>query len=132
MDERGRETDAARQLAASPLGRISRDRAASGGSGGTHRSHGNASRQRWRLHVNGLVQGVGYRQACLRQAIELGLSGWVRNREDGGVELEAEGLPAQLDALRLWCESGPPAARVSGVSVSVIATIGSDWFEVRY
>jgi acylphosphatase len=78
------------------------------------------------------VQGVGYRQACLRQAIELGISGWVRNREDGSVELEAEGSPAQLDALRLWCESGPPAARVSGVSVSVIATSGGDWFEVRY
>jgi acylphosphatase len=81
--------------------------------------------------VIGRVQAVGYRQACLRQAIDLGLSGWVRNRDDGSVELEAEGLPEPLDALRLWCESGPPAARVSGVSVSVMATSGSDWFEVR-
>jgi acylphosphatase len=81
--------------------------------------------------VSGRVQGVGYRQACRRQAQALGVSGWVRNRSDGRVELEAEGATQALHDLRLWCESGPPAAHVSGVVASRIALAGEDWFEIR-
>ncbi len=77
------------------------------------------------------MQGVGYRAASLRRASELGLSGWVRNRGDGSVEIEAEGALQALGELRLWCEKGPDAARVSGVSVRVIPPTGSDWFEIR-
>jgi acylphosphatase len=81
--------------------------------------------------VRGQVQGVGYRASCLRRASELGLGGWVRNRADGSVEVEAEGPAFQLNELRLWCEKGPDRARVSGVAVSQVAPTGSDWFEVR-
>jgi acylphosphatase len=81
--------------------------------------------------VKGRVQGVGYRAASLRRANELGLSGWVRNRRDGSVELEAEGNLQALGELRLWCEKGPEASRVSSVSVREIAATGSDWFEIR-
>lgn len=77
------------------------------------------------------MQGVGYRAATLRRASELGLSGWVRNRSDGTVELEAEGSMQALGVLRLWCEKGPDEARVSGVSVREIPVTGSDWFEIR-
>lgn len=41
--------------------------------------------------VQGTVQGVGYRYFTLKTARELGILGWVRNREDGSVELEVEG-----------------------------------------
>jgi acylphosphatase len=81
--------------------------------------------------VEGRVQGVGYRAATLRRASELGLSGWVRNRDDGTVEVEAEGNLQALGELRLWCEKGPVAARVSGVSAREIPPTGSDWFEIR-
>ncbi|MCP9800650.1 acylphosphatase [Synechococcus sp. RedBA-s] len=88
--------------------------------------------ERWRLIVSGRVQGVGYRQACCQRAQALGLGGWVRNRPDGRVELEAEGCSQGLEQLRIWCESGPVAAQVSSVNESVIPLVGQDWFEVRH
>ena len=81
--------------------------------------------------VRGVVQGVGYRASCRRRAEELRLSGWVRNRADGSVEVEAEGAPLQLGELQLWCERGPQGALVSSVSNTRIAPTGSDWFEIR-
>ncbi|WP_254216942.1 acylphosphatase [Synechococcus sp. CCY 9618] len=83
------------------------------------------------MTVQGLVQGVGYRAGCRRRAVDLGLSGWVRNRADGSVELEAEGPADRLGELRLWCEKGPTGARVSGVSTAQVAVAGTDWFEIR-
>lgn len=77
------------------------------------------------------MQGVGYRAACCREARSLGLGGWVRNRSDGLVELEAEGRAGQLQALRLWCERGPSLARVRRVTTQPIGLTGADWFEVR-
>ena len=85
----------------------------------------------WRLIVRGRVQGVGYRAACCSKANELGLGGWVRNRSDGSVEVQAEGPVQQLGELRLWCERGPAGAAVSGVSMTQISVTGIDWFEVR-
>jgi acylphosphatase len=87
--------------------------------------------ERWRLVAQGQVQGVGYRVACCRTAVALGLGGWVRNCSDGSVEIEAEGLPRQLGELRMWCEQGPQEARVSRVVTSRIPITGEDWFEVR-
>jgi acylphosphatase len=86
--------------------------------------------QRWRLTVQGEVQGVGYRAATQQRANEQGLSGWVRNRSDGSVELEAEGGLQALHDLRLWCEKGPPLARVLRVTSSEVPPTGSDWFEI--
>lgn len=62
-----------------------------------------------RLHgiVSGHVQGVGFRMFVRAQAQSLGLSGWVRNQEDGrSVELVAEGPRDRLDRLRGLCEGG--------------------------
>jgi acylphosphatase len=91
-----------------------------------------AAHQRWRLMVEGEVQGVGYRAATQRRASELALSGWVRNRPDGSVELEAEGGLLALHDLRLWCEKGPPQARVRRVISSEVPPTGSDWFEILH
>lgn len=71
-----------------------------------------------RLHgiVFGRVQGVGFRMFVRARARSLGLSGWVRNQEDGrSVELVAEGPRDRLDRLRALCAMGPPGALVDDV-----------------
>lgn len=74
-----------------------------------------------RLLVSGLVQGVGFRDALRRQALRLGLSGWVRNRGDGTVEAVAVGDDAALDALKRWAQRGPAAARVDAVEATALS-----------
>lgn len=68
-----------------------------------------------RLHVTGLVQGVGYRESMRREAAALGVQGWVRNRHDGSVEALVDGPPDAVRALIDWAWRGPRAARVAGV-----------------
>jgi acylphosphatase len=73
--------------------------------------------RRVRAIVTGRVQGVAYRASTVEQARTHGLTGWVRNLADGSVELEAQGDDGQVTALLAWCAHGPPAARVTGVTV---------------
>lgn len=68
-----------------------------------------------RIRVTGRVQGVWFRGWTVDQARELGLSGWVRNRRDGSVEILADGPAAAIAELIRRCHSGPPAARVERV-----------------
>lgn len=70
-----------------------------------------------RLHiiVRGRVQGVFYRHTAAEYARELGLTGWVRNRFDGDVEIVAEGTAEHLATFRQWCARGPAGANVRGV-----------------
>jgi acylphosphatase len=77
------------------------------------------STQRRRLHaeVVGDVQGVGFRIFTERQARQLGLHGFVRNRYDGSVEVEAEGPGADLERLIGLLQQGPRMARVHDVRV---------------
>jgi len=70
-----------------------------------------------RVIVRGRVQGVWYRGWTVDQAAELGLSGWVRNRRDGSVEILAEGPEEAVAALVERCRSGPSSARVEQVEV---------------
>lgn len=65
--------------------------------------------------VTGRVQGVGFRAATQRQARSMGLTGWVRNRNDGCVEGVAHGGHRALDEFMAWLDQGPPAARVESV-----------------
>lgn len=69
----------------------------------------------YRFRVEGRVQGVGFRWSAVGEARRLGITGWVRNRDDGAVEGEVQGDPAALEAFRHWLERGPPAARVDAV-----------------
>ena len=68
-----------------------------------------------RLLISGRVQGVGFRDALLREAERLGLRGWVRNRGSGAVEALAQGREDAVAALLAWARHGPPAARVESV-----------------
>lgn len=69
------------------------------------------------VRVSGAVQGVYYRAGARREAVLLGLSGWVKNLSGGDVALHLQGDPAAVDAMLGWCREGPPAARVSRLEV---------------
>jgi acylphosphatase len=71
------------------------------------------SARRWL--VTGRVQGVGFRAFVERTARDIGLSGWVRNLDDGRVEAYAVGTPAQLDELAARLHQGPPLSEVRGL-----------------
>jgi acylphosphatase len=85
---------------------------------------------RYRVVVTGLVQGVWFRESCRREADRFGLAGWVRNRADGAVELEAEGPEAAVARLVAWCRLGPPAAEVARVEVDEVPVTGQRGFRV--
>jgi acylphosphatase len=62
--------------------------------------------------IKGRVQGVGFRWFVHREASELDLCGWVRNTEDGHVEVVASGTAADLAELRASLRRGPRGSRV--------------------
>jgi acylphosphatase len=74
--------------------------------------------------VSGKVQGVFYRHTTRRKATELKVTGWIRNLENGNVELLACGEPSALDRLENWLWEGPPAAHVTEVKKEEL-----DWQE---
>lgn len=65
--------------------------------------------------IHGLVQGVGFRQATVRQAHELKVTGWVRNLENGTVETLIQGSPEAVDQMLQWLRFGSPRAKVSAI-----------------
>ena len=88
-----------------------------------------------RLHalVKGDVQGVGFRYFVQRRADQLGVRGWVRNNDDGTVEVVAEGERQALEQLRRALEEGPRMARVDRVDVQwSAATGGLDRFDLAF
>jgi acylphosphatase len=86
--------------------------------------------RRVRIVVRGMVQGVAYRASTRYQALELGLTGWVENQDDGSVLLEAQG--ARVGELEAWTRRGPPAARVSATDVEDVPAVdGERGFAIR-
>lgn len=94
-------------------------------------SESNGGTERARVHISGRVQGVAFRDAARRKAGEVGVSGWVRNLPDGGVEAVFEGDPERVREMIAWCESGPSSADVDDVSVEYETPEGLSSFEVR-
>jgi acylphosphatase len=74
--------------------------------------------------IHGYVQGVGFRYFLLRKGRQLGLRGWVRNNDDGTVELVAEGRRADLEELKRAADEGPLTARVERVEARWSAAAG--------
>jgi acylphosphatase len=65
--------------------------------------------------VEGKVQGVYYRVSAAKKAESLGLVGWVRNLDNGDVELLAQGSSTEIEELLTWCKKGPVLAKVVNV-----------------
>lgn len=79
-----------------------------------------------RLSIHGRVQGVGFRDSMRREALRLGVDGWVRNRIDGSVEATTRGEDRAIETLIDWSRRGPPAARVTRVDVEELASDAFD------
>ena len=71
--------------------------------------------------IRGRVQGVGFRWFVHREASELGLRGWVRNTDDGAVELVAAGPPEDLDEFRTELKKGSRGSRVDKITEHELA-----------
>ena len=84
-----------------------------------------------RASVRGEVQGVGFRDATVRRARELGVMGWVRNGEDATLQVHAEGPAGAIDELVRFLRDGPTLARVSEVAVDHVAIEGHEQFAIR-
>lgn len=83
--------------------------------------------------VKGHVQGVGFRFATRRLAFSLDLDGWVRNLQDGSVEVRAQGESAALGVLVAFLHEGPFGAQVRSVkSVEAPTDLTLVGFQVRH
>lgn len=67
------------------------------------------------FRISGRVQGVGFRAATRREALQREIHGHAINRDDGSVEVLAQGAAAAVDELARWLERGPCHAQVSKV-----------------
>ncbi len=76
--------------------------------------------ENWRIIVRGKVQGVFYRKFAHKQALAFGLSGFVQNRIDGTVLIEASGEREDLESFVFWCRKGSPLSRVEAVDIEAI------------
>jgi acylphosphatase len=70
-----------------------------------------------KYNVRGLVQGVGFRAFVQYSAEPMGVKGWVRNLDDGSVEVYAIGTLEQLSELEGYLWRGPRWSEVRGVTV---------------
>jgi acylphosphatase len=86
---------------------------------------------RRRVIVKGRVQGVFFRQSCQREAVALGVAGWIHNNYDGSVEAALEGDPDAVERIVSWMRVGPSGAVVTGVKIIDEALVGERTFRIR-
>lgn len=85
------------------------------------------------VKISGHVQGVFFRANTQREATKLGLTGWVKNTEDGGVEAMAQGNEDELNLFIAWCHKGPTSANVTNVEVMWVEQKKSfSGFDIKY
>lgn len=82
------------------------------------------------LKIRGKVQGVFYRASAKKIAMEIGVTGWVKNTPEGDVEAVVTGENAQLQTFIAWCKEGPEGAIVSDVVVTEKETITFETFSI--
>ena len=70
------------------------------------------------LYISGVVQGMGYRWSCHREAGSRELRGWVHNLPYGRVEAVFQGPKEEVEAMIRWCYRGPSEAQVSDIDVT--------------
>jgi acylphosphatase len=86
----------------------------------------------YRIHVTGLVQGVGFRWGTAREAWKRGITGYVKNMSDGSVCIEAEGSREQLEEFAAWCRGGPGRGYVDATEVSEGIPAGYREFRIEH
>ena len=72
------------------------------------------------MMIFGRVQGVYFRKSTEKQAVQYNVTGWIRNRKDGTVEVLAQGEEEALISLLKWCEKGPRFAKVERIDINWI------------
>lgn len=94
--------------------------------------HHGSQRAARRYLVRGRVQGVGFRDFAQRAAAETGVTGFVRNLDDGRVEAVAVGTPGQLAEFAGRLRRGPRWGEVRGVEEHEHALLQSDGFSIKH
>lgn len=89
-------------------------------------------RKRVIIRVFGLVQGVNFRYYTKRKAEELGLAGWVENKDDGSMTIVAEGEQEDLKKLIDWAKKGPSLASIEDIEIKWEEPMAEEGFEVKY
>jgi DNA ligase D-like protein (predicted 3'-phosphoesterase) len=84
-----------------------------------------------RAVISGRVQAVGFRDAAVRRAAKEGVLGWVRNGDDGSVQVHAEGDAAAIETFAGFLGKGPRAADVKSVEIEEVKPEGHEQFAVR-
>jgi len=83
------------------------------------------------ITLSGRVQNVGFRFATVQKAQELDIKGFVKNKSDGTVYIEAEGAAENLNYFIEWCKEGPPAASVQNAETQEIPVQDFSSFNVK-
>ena len=88
-------------------------------------------RQQALIRVSGKVQGVWFRKYTREQALDLALTGWVRNESDGSVLITACGQPDRLSAFLVLCQKGSPHSRADHIDVTYQEPENWDSFTIQ-
>ena len=85
----------------------------------------------FQIQIFGRVQGVGFRYFTQRKAQETNVKGFVKNRPDGSVFIEAEGKTQNLEVFINWVKKGPSRAMVTQYNISELPLAGYENFSIR-
>lgn len=89
--------------------------------------------ERYFIIVEGRVQGVGFRYFCQRLALELELTGWVRNMFNGMVEMEIQGTSDNIDRFISLMTKGNQFVQVDNYSMKKVPISNKDkTFKITY
>jgi len=86
----------------------------------------------YKIHVRGRVQGVGFRWSAVRAAKNHGITGFVKNMQDGSVYIEAEGPEKKLKTFVEWCKTGPGFGYVESVTTDPYPPVNYKDFRIEY
>lgn len=84
-----------------------------------------------RVLIFGRVQGVFFRTSAKRLAKQFGLTGWIKNLDNGQVEAVFEGSPKTMEKMIAWCRHGPPLAQVTDLQTSPYPIKNYSDFEIK-
>ena len=83
------------------------------------------------IKISGKVQGVGFRYYTKKKAEECSINGFVQNKADGSVYIEAHGEKIDVETFTDWCKKGPDWARVLDTRISELPNKEWDGFKIK-